>query len=89
MDVPVACGGVRILPGDYIFGDVDGVVVIPKAAAPRRSAWASRRSRPRTAPGTCWPPASASRRCSTSWACSEPGVAWARRGVAPKGLAAG
>src|SRR6187399_1586083 len=25
MDVPVACGGVRILPGDYIFGDVDGV----------------------------------------------------------------
>ena len=34
MDVPVACGGVRILPGDYIFGDVDGVVVIPEAAAP-------------------------------------------------------
>ena len=34
MDVPVACGGVRILPGDYVFGDVDGVVVIPKAAAP-------------------------------------------------------
>ena len=28
--VPVTLGGVTIHPGDYIFGDLDGVVVIPK-----------------------------------------------------------
>lgn len=31
MDVPVMCGGVLIDPGDFIFGDADGVVVIPGA----------------------------------------------------------
>jgi regulator of RNase E activity RraA len=31
-DRPIVCGGVTIQPGDYIFGDVDGVVVIPRAA---------------------------------------------------------
>ena len=30
-DVPVECAGVRISPGDIIFGDVDGVVVVPRA----------------------------------------------------------
>ena len=25
-------GGVRVQPGDILFGDVDGVLVIPKAA---------------------------------------------------------
>ena len=34
MDVPVECGGVRVEPGDYLLGDVDGVVVIPREAAP-------------------------------------------------------
>lgn len=29
IDVPVECGGVPVAPGDWIFGDVDGVVVIP------------------------------------------------------------
>ena len=29
--VPVEISGVRILPGDIIFGDVDGVVIIPQA----------------------------------------------------------
>jgi regulator of RNase E activity RraA len=33
MDVPVTCGGVEIGPGDYVFGDVDGVVVLPQAIA--------------------------------------------------------
>lgn len=28
-DVPVICGGVRVSPGDLVFGDADGVVVIP------------------------------------------------------------
>ncbi len=29
MDSPVEIGGVRVSPGDWILGDVDGVVVIP------------------------------------------------------------
>jgi 4-hydroxy-4-methyl-2-oxoglutarate aldolase len=33
MDTPIACGGVLIASGDLIFGDVDGVVVIPEAIA--------------------------------------------------------
>jgi len=33
IDVPVECGGVRVTPGDWIFGDVDGVVVIPDRLA--------------------------------------------------------
>ena len=31
IDVPIACAGVPVAPGDLIFGDADGVVVIPKA----------------------------------------------------------
>jgi regulator of RNase E activity RraA len=30
IDVPVECGGVSIRPGDLVFGDVDGVVVVPR-----------------------------------------------------------
>ena len=30
IDCPIECGGVRIHPGDIVFGDVDGVVVIPQ-----------------------------------------------------------
>jgi 4-hydroxy-4-methyl-2-oxoglutarate aldolase len=30
MDEPVSCGGVTVRPGDIVFGDVDGVVVIPQ-----------------------------------------------------------
>lgn len=30
-DVPVQCAGVAIAPGDIVFGDADGVVVIPQA----------------------------------------------------------
>ena len=33
MDTPVECGGVLVHPGDLVFGDVDGVVVIPEAKA--------------------------------------------------------
>lgn len=30
LDVPIACAGVRVDPGDLVFGDADGVVVIPQ-----------------------------------------------------------
>jgi len=33
MDVPVDCAGVRVCPGDLVFGDADGVVVIPREHA--------------------------------------------------------
>ena len=32
-DVPILCGGVRVEPGDIVFGDADGVVVLPQAVA--------------------------------------------------------
>lgn len=31
VDVKVACGGVLVSPGDLVFGDYDGIVVIPSA----------------------------------------------------------
>ena len=31
-DVPIECGGVKVCPGDLVFGDYDGVVAIPRAA---------------------------------------------------------
>jgi regulator of RNase E activity RraA len=33
--VPVAFGGVPVLPGDVVVGDSDGVVVIPRDHAER------------------------------------------------------
>ena len=30
IDVPIECAGVRIEPGDLVFGDVDGIVVVPR-----------------------------------------------------------
>lgn len=31
INIPINCGGVQVMPGDIIFGDCDGVVVIPQA----------------------------------------------------------
>jgi regulator of RNase E activity RraA len=33
--VPVAFGGVPVLPGDIVIGDSDGLVVVPQAQAER------------------------------------------------------
>jgi 4-hydroxy-4-methyl-2-oxoglutarate aldolase len=33
IDVPVECGGVKAVPGNIIFGDADGLVLIPAEAA--------------------------------------------------------
>ena len=42
MDVTVEMGGVRINPGDLIFADLDGVVVVPREVEPEvlERAWA-------------------------------------------------
>lgn len=33
-DEPVELGGARVAPGDFVFGDVDGVVIVPRVIAP-------------------------------------------------------
>ncbi len=40
-DIPITCGGIHVRPGDLVFGDVDGVVVVPKEIADEviRKAW--------------------------------------------------
>jgi len=35
VNVPIAVGGVTVHPGDYIIGDVDGVIVVPQQDAER------------------------------------------------------
>jgi regulator of RNase E activity RraA len=35
MNVPIACGGQVIQPGDILVGDADGVVVVPRESARR------------------------------------------------------
>ena len=42
LDLPVACGGALVLPGDVLVGDADGVVVVPRALADEVAAAAER-----------------------------------------------
>lgn len=32
-DCPIVCAGVRVCPGDLVFGDIDGIVVVPGEVA--------------------------------------------------------
>jgi len=31
IDTPIRCGGVAVAPGDLVFGDADGVIVVPRS----------------------------------------------------------
>jgi len=31
INIPITCGGITVNPGDLIFGNIDGVVVVPRA----------------------------------------------------------
>lgn len=33
INVPIRCGGMSVRPGDYVIGDADGVIVVPKEKA--------------------------------------------------------
>jgi len=33
INVPIACGGMAVLPGDLIVGDADGIIAIPAVEA--------------------------------------------------------
>jgi regulator of RNase E activity RraA len=34
INVPIACGGIHVEPGDIVLGDKDGVIIIPRRDAP-------------------------------------------------------
>lgn len=34
VDIPIECGGAAVLPGDIIFGDADGVIIVPQDYMP-------------------------------------------------------
>lgn len=42
-NVPIACGGALVIPGDIIVGDDDGVVVVPPKLAPQVIAYCLQR----------------------------------------------
>lgn len=45
--IPIEIGGIRIRPGDILFGDRDGVLVIPREAGGKRSRWRWKRPKPK------------------------------------------
>lgn len=42
VDLPIQCGGVVVNPGDWVFGDVLGVVVVPPDMMDDTSEWCDR-----------------------------------------------
>ncbi|MCB1501385.1 MAG: ribonuclease activity regulator RraA [Bauldia sp.] len=38
IDVPIGCGGVAVYPGDWVVGDGEGVVIVPKKIAAETAA---------------------------------------------------
>jgi regulator of RNase E activity RraA len=82
IDVPIACGGVAVYPGDMIVGDGDGVVVIPAHLAEEIAGEAteqehmegfllSRIEAGATLPGT-YPPNEETKAAYAAWKASNP-----------------
>lgn len=66
-DVRVECGGVSIDPGDLVFGDVDGVVVIPRSHEHAVMDLALEKVRGKTTPATPCSRANPWPMCSSAW----------------------
>ena len=64
LNVPIACAGVAVYPGDILVGDGDGVTVIPRRLAPRRWPTSARGGTVREVPGL--PRARRRGRCTAS-----------------------
>jgi regulator of RNase E activity RraA len=45
LQIPVACGGVSVHPGDALVGDSDGVIVVPRHLAEEAAARALEQER--------------------------------------------
>ena len=70
-DVPVACGGVLVRPGDIVFAEIDGIAVIPHEVADETVAKAFEKVAKRTAPATISAPVPSSARCGRNTRCCD------------------
>ena len=83
IDVPIGCGQVPVYPGDWLVGDFDGVVVIPKAivaevaadafAQHRFEEWVMREVEAGASIRGLYPPNDATRARYEAWQEAQPG----------------